>query len=336
MRSNQRLPTAFCFLPTAYSLLPTAYCLLRLSLLVLVCLPLPSTHASGAWTPQRSGTLAWLHDVHFHDQNRGWAIGGGGVLLATEDGGKNWQMRRRPTPDALRDINFIDAQTGWLVCERSVYLLKAKDEPRAYLMRTTDAGATWTRVDIKDSDVDIRLVRIMFANNELGWVFGETGALFMTRDGGTSWTRQRTPTRRLLLDGALIGDRQGWLVGTGATVLRTTDAGETWFADALVDTMNTRLNGVAFVDERRGWAVGAAGRVSATTDGGRTWRAQVSNVQADLYDVKFINETEGWAVGAEGTVIHTTDGGIRWNTESSGTSHSLERLWIVDRTHGWA
>ena len=180
-------------------------------------------------------------------------------MLATEDGGKNWQMRRRPTPDALRDINFINAEIGWLVCERSVYLLKAKDEPRAYLMRTTDAGATWTRVDIKDSDVDIRLVRILFANNELGWVFGETGALFMTRDGGTSWTRQRIPTRRLLLDGAFVGDRQGWLVGTGATVLRTTDAGETWFADAPVDTASTRLNGVAFSNERRRWAVGAAG-----------------------------------------------------------------------------
>ena len=303
--------------------------------LVLVCLPL-STHAAGTWTPQRSGTLAWLHGVHFLDQNRGWAVGGGGVLLATEDGGKNWQMRRRPTPDALRDIHFIDAETGWLVCERSVYLLKTNDEPRSYLMRTADAGATWTRVEIKDSDVEARLVRILFANNELGWVFGEAGALFVTRDGGANWTRQRLPTRRLLLDGAFASDRQGWLVGAGATVLRTTDAGETWFADAPVDTANTRLNAVAFVNGQRGWTVGAGGRVFATTDGGRTWRARESNVQADLYDVKFLNETEGWAVGAEGTIIHTIDGGVSWSTESSGTVHPLERLWIVDQTHGWA
>ena len=306
-----------------------------LGLLILACPP-SGTYAAGAWMPQRSGTLAWLHDVHFLDENRGWAIGGNGVLLQTEDGGKNWQTRSRPTPDRLRDIHFVDAETGWLVCERSVYLLKTIDEQRAYLMRTTNAGATWTRVDVTQKDVDVRLVRILFANNELGWVFGETGALFVTRDGGTNWIRQRTPTRRLLLDGAFAGNRQGWLVGAGATVLRTTDAGETWFTDPPVDAASTRLNAVAFVDGRRGWAVGAAGRVFATTDGGRSWRAQASNVQADLYDVKFPNENEGWAVGAEGTIIHTTDGGVSWSTESSGTGHPLERLWMVDRTHGWA
>lgn len=258
------------------------------------------------------------------------------MLLATEDAGTSWQIQRRPTPDALRDVYFVDAETGWLVCERSVYLLKANDEPRAYLMRTTDGGATWTRVVVTGNDVDVRLVRILFASSQLGWVFGETGALFMTRDAGANWIKQRIPTRRLLLGGAFADDRQGWIVGAGATLLRTMDAGETWLAAAPVDTTNTRLNAVAFASARRGWAVGAAGRVFATSDGGRSWHAQTSNVQADLYDVKFLNENEGWIVGAEGTILHTTDGGSNWRTESSGTMHSLERLCFVDRSHGWA
>ena len=313
-------------------LLPTAHCLLHT--------------AQGAWTKQRSGSLAWLHAVYFLDENKGWAVGGRGVLLATDDGGDVWRVRPRPTEDALRDVYFSDEQNGWLVCERSIYDLKTKDEPRTYLLRTTDGGATWQKVNVIGKDVDARLVRALFTDNGRGWAFGEEGVLYTTRDGGASWERQRVPTQNLLLGGWFLNSEQGWLVGAGATLLQTADGGETWRAGTLVGlapaaggnaagALRVRFTAASFVDQRRGWAVGAEGRAFATRDGGRTWGQQTSNVMADLYDVKFLDEFEGWAAGAGGTLIHTTDGGRRWTIEPSGTTHALERLCFVGREHGW-
>jgi photosystem II stability/assembly factor-like uncharacterized protein len=263
-----------------------------------------------------------------------------GALLTTTDGGATWQRSQRPTEDTLRDVYFADERNGWLLCERSVYLLKAKDEPRTYLMNTTDGGATWKRVNIKGSDADARLLRAIFTDGGRGWVFGEGGALYTTRDHGATWARQVAPTRRLLLGGAFLNDEQGWLVGAGATLLQTSDGGETWREGSIrsgvdnvhvvsnanparnanaddgssnrkmnVDSNNGfRFNAASFVDARHGWAVGAEGRVFATRDGGRTWRAEQSNVEADLFDVKFLDALEGWAIGAEGTIIHTQYG----------------------------
>jgi photosystem II stability/assembly factor-like uncharacterized protein len=329
LSSLSPLPAVLCSL----LLLPAAHCLL------------PTASAAGAWTKQRSGSLAWLHAVYFLDERKGWAVGGKGALLSTEDGGETWRVNKRPTEDALRDVYFSDELQGWLVCERSIYDLKEKDEPRTYLLRTADGGATWKLVNVIGKDVDARLVRALFTNDGRGWAFGEEGALYTTRDGGANWERQRVPTRNLLLGGWFLNSEQGWLVGAGATLLQTIDGGETWHAGTLINQAVTTVNNeearrvrftaTSFVDKKRGWAVGAEGRVFATLDGGRTWGPQNSNVETDLYDVKFLDAFEGWAAGAGGTLIHTLDGGRHWTVAPTGTTHALERLCFIGRTRGW-
>ena len=309
-------------------LLPTALCLSA---------PSASTSASAStWTRQNPGTMSWLRAVYFLDQNRGWVAGSGGTLLETTDGGTTWKRLFPLTRDTLHDVYFANEKVGWLVVERDMLKLKTNDEPRAYLLKTMDGGFSWQRVFLNGSDANVRLVRAVFADNQRGWVFGETGIVFATHDGGAHWIRQASPTKHLLLGGAFVDYAHGWLVGAGATILQTNDGGLTWQNGIVRDGAGTRFTAASFVGTRLGWAVGMAGRVFATTDGGRTWFEQRSNVDADLLDVKFINAAEGWVVGGEGLLLHTVDGGVHWSVESSGTSHVLQRLFFVDQNHGWA
>ena len=306
--------------------------------LVLALLCMPVSAQPGAWTRQRVSSLAWLHSVFFLDENRGWAVGSRGTLLATSDGGKSWQAKAPPTLDVLRDILFVDYQNGWLVCEVNTYELKGKEDQRTYLMRTTDGGETWKRINIRGAEVDARLLRAVFSQGGRGWVFGEEGVILTTRDSGESWTRLQSPTRRLLLGGIFIDEYRGWLVGAGSTVIQTSDGGETWHSSRLTDAIRKpiRFAATSFVDNRLGWVVGSAGSIYRTTNGGRTWQQQHSGVVTDLFDVKFVDAVEGWAVGAEGTIIYTNDGGQHWSLEQSGTEHPLERVFFASPRHGWA
>lgn len=306
---------------------------LILLLLSLVTAPAPA----GSWARQPAGTMAWLHSVFFLDQNRGWAVGSKGTLLQTLDGGATWKPRGSSTQDVVRDIFFVDDQNGWLVVEVNAYQLKSKEDPRAYLMKTTDGGQHWQRIEIKGFDVDAILVRAVFTRSGRGWVFGEVGSIYTTRDAGDTWTRLQSPTRKLLLGGMFVDDDRGWLVGAGATIIQTSDGGDTWYQSSLPQVeKTTRFNAASFVDNRRGWAVGSNGSVYSTSNGGRTWQRQDSTVEVDLFDVKFVDGLEGWAVGAEGTIIHTRDGGDHWTTERSGTEHPLERVFFTDKNRGWA
>jgi photosystem II stability/assembly factor-like uncharacterized protein len=286
--------------------------------------------------------MAWLRAVHFTDASAGWAVGGG-ALLSTADGGATWQVRPRPTADALRDVFFVDQSAGWLVCERSVFALTSPAEARSYLLRTTNGGESWSRVELTADEPGVLLSRVAFADSSRGWAFGEMGALYSTRDGGATWSRQRTPTRRLLLGASFVGEgMRAWLVGAGGTVLTTEDGGAEWRAAARPDAVAgledapPRLNAVSFVDARLGWAVGKAGAILSTADGGRTWRAQDAGTDADLSDVKFFDSRQGWAVGDGGTILSTDDGGRTWRQEASGTRHRLERFSFPARDRGWA
>jgi len=310
-------------------------CLARAAVCLLLVVPVMAQTAS--WTRETSGTLSWLHAVFFLDQNRGWAAGSRGTLLRTADGGQTWQSRPASTRDHVRDIFFIDEQNGWLVCEVSIYELKTKEEPRAYLMRTTDGGDNWKRVELKGLEVDSMLVRAMFSRGGRGWAFGEAGAIYTTRDAGETWSRLSSPTRHLLLGGVFVDDDRGWIVGAGATIIQTSDGGDTWYQSRLPQVERTvRFTSASFIDNRLGWAVGSGGNIYQTTNGGRTWQQQQSGVDVDLFDVKFLDAREGWAVGAEGTIIHTVDGGVRWTNERRVTEHPLERIFFTDKAHGWA
>ena len=333
-------PNAFmlkAFLPQPRTRIFGALAITLLFFVVTAFAILPADVRNAQWTKQKSSTLAWLHAIYFLDSQSGWAVGGNGALLSTNDGGVTWRTLPRPTEDALRDLYFSDRTNGWLVCDRSIYRLKTDEEARTYLLHTRDGGTTWQRVDVGHTNPAERLVRVVFAGNGLrGWVFGETGAVYNTSDGGGSWARQSVPTRRLLLGGAFIDAATGWLVGAGATVLQTNDGGETWRAANAMAAPNARLNAVSFADKAHGWAVGADGLILFTTNGGRSWRTQISNVATDLNDVKFVDGAEGWAIGAEGVLLHTINGGATWTLEPSGTTHPLERLCLVGRERGWA
>jgi len=306
--------------------------------LILTLLSFSVQAQTGAWKHQRVGSLAWLHTIFFLDQSRGWAGGSRGTLVATIDGGKTWQIKPQPTPDALRDIYFFDDDNGWLLCEANVYELKSKTDPRTYLMQTRDGGEHWKRISLLAVDVDARLVRAVFSRGGRGWAFGEEGTIFTTRDSGASWTSLQSPTRHLLLGGVFIDDYRGWLVGAGATIIQTSDGGETWHKSNLTDAIKKgiRFAATSFVDNRLGWTVGSGGTVYRTINGGRTWQQQNSGIATDLFDVRFLDALEGWAVGAEGTIIHTNDGGLHWTLEPSGTEHPLEKVFFTDREHGWA
>jgi photosystem II stability/assembly factor-like uncharacterized protein len=305
--------------------------------LLLLTFSATASAQTGTWARQQTGSMAWLHSVFFLDQNRGWAVGSKGTLLQTLDGGNTWKPRSASTEDVVRDIFFIDEQNGWLVCEVNVYNLKTKEEPRAYLMKTTDGGEHWRRIEINGFDIDAILVRAVFSRNGRGWTFGEAGSIYTTHDAGDTWTKLRSPTRRLLLGGVFVDDDRGWIVGAGATIIQTSDGGDTWYQPTLPQVdKSVRLNATSFIDNRTGWAVGSGGNIYRTVNGGRTWQRQESTVVLDLYDVKFVDGREGWAVGAEGTIIHTSDGGEHWTSERSNTQHPLERVFFAGKTRGWA
>ncbi|HEU5407034.1 MAG TPA: YCF48-related protein, partial [Nitrospira sp.] len=51
--------------------------------------------------------------IQFRTPQNGWAVGTGGIILKTSDGGKKWKRVTSGTSALLTSVFFADSSTGW-------------------------------------------------------------------------------------------------------------------------------------------------------------------------------------------------------------------------------
>ena len=292
--------------------------------LFLLCLQ----NVKADWIKQNTKTLAWLHDVYFFNENEGFVAGSNGAFLETADGGKTWKKHKNFTDDKILQIVFTDVYHGWLLCERDIF--NRGQNAASYLMKTTDSGETWEKVEFTDGGRS-RITKIFFNQKGKGLAIGENGTFFELQTDGQTWERSPSPIRYLLLGGVFSDEQHGAIVGAGGSVYFTEDAGANWNQANVFGDKTAKFNSVFFANQRNGWAVGAQGKIFQTISGGKTWREQNSGVKKDLSDVFFANTAEGWAVGDEGLILHTKTAGNVWNVENTGIKHKLEKVLFVGK-----
>ena len=136
----------------------------------------------------------------------------GGMLLRSVDGGKSFDEIGKGYASAW----VFDAKTA--VATRA----KTKDQPQPKLVRTTDAGATWTPVG------DFASVALPKWNDgKLYWIV-ESG-LIATSDRGATWTKISDMKDAKL--GPIFGKNAGsFFVLAKSGILESTDFGKTWAA----------------------------------------------------------------------------------------------------------
>ena len=119
-----------------------------------------------------------------------WTGSDDGLLYITRDGGKTW---KNVTPPGLPEwalINSIEAnpfEKGGLYVAATRYKL---DDFRPYLYKTTDYGATWTRIGSDSNGIDpMHFTRVLRADPERrGLLFaGTERGLYVSWDDGGRW-----------------------------------------------------------------------------------------------------------------------------------------------------
>lgn len=199
-------------------------------------------------------TRVTLTALDFVDDRHGWAVGHGGIVLATDDGGEHWTIRHRAGSDvALFSVHFDDPRRGLVVGSFG------------FAARTVDGGATWERVRLGDDDVHLyqifsdakgatwiaaetgtvyrsddgeRFERVEVPYGGSLWggtalpdgtllLWGMSGTLLRSADGGRTWTETDTGTQNPITAACRLPDGGLVLVGLGGTVLASRDGGAT-------------------------------------------------------------------------------------------------------------
>ncbi len=275
-----------------------------------------STDGGQTWRHTPTPVSVPLRSVCFLTDRVGWIVGGGiaphfrnstGVVLGTQDGGETWQrIAEHPLP-LLRHVQFFDLQEGIAVGESS-------SRSPAGILRTSDGGITWDAVPGPATE---GWQCAAFTEVEVGVVAGAVGR-FQSVGGGRLLPALIKPLGlRGMQDLVLRPDLRGWMVGDGALVMTTDNAGvsscapDTALPRELRDVLD--LRGVTTVGDHV-WIVGRPGSVVwHSPDAGGTWEPQPTGHPVPLQAIAFASETRGCAVGALGRILLTDDGGQTWH-----------------------
>ena len=235
-------------------------------------------NGGGTWSRQLLSERP-LTAIAFADEKNGLAVGEGGIVYRTVEGGvasvdqaqvlcagstcedellTTWDSVESGTTLALTDIAFVDASHFWIAGEGGLVL------------RSTDGGVSW---DTVDTGVDATLLSISFSSNDNGVAVGEGGAILVTDDGGGTWRSSDSGTTSQLNAVDFAGDTTVWAVGDDGIALHSRDRGTTWTRRTIGTALESALRSVSFEDAV-GIIVGAESTVLTTSDGGASWTPQ--------------------------------------------------------------
>jgi len=233
-----------------------------------------------------------------------------------------------PAGSTLYGTFFHDSLRAWFVGSMGT------------LVSTTDGGLSWNEQLLRPRG---ELQRILFTNQQHGVIVGgddgaQSGAIFVTTDGGETWIdRYDVPTRYALFDVSFRGNDTGWASGF-LGILKTTDGGMTWVRNQSPGLgWNTS---VFFINDSVGWTTNPTGGISKTTDRGTTWLQVTGLGFRWLRRIRFATPQIGWAVGGglyenKATIFKTTDGGSAWVVQDSLIGRTYTDVHIIDTLNAW-
>ncbi|MAG76188.1 MAG: hypothetical protein CL811_05450 [Colwelliaceae bacterium] len=118
---------------------------------------------------------------------------------------------------------------------------------------------------------------------------GERGHILKSTDGKV-WHQMPVPVQSTLTAVNFIDPQHGWAVGHDATILATTDGGNTWTIQKYQPELEKPLLDVVFTDKDNGVAIGAYGMFFRTQDGGKTWTDEFHDEFLFEDDIDYLNE----------------------------------------------
>jgi spore coat protein CotH/photosystem II stability/assembly factor-like uncharacterized protein len=264
------------------------------------------------------------HDVRFLDSLNGFIVGEHGSFLRTSDGGDSWE--RDSIGSALHFFSAAaTAPSGRIF---------AAGEAGSF-SRSADTGRSWEDAGLGTG----RTLRGVSFDGDAGVVAGDSGVMFYSADGGSTWNGVATGLTDDFTAAAYRNGVLDTIVAVGPEVRVFTELLIPLPLSAFTLSKSFpsahTLRCVAMAGSTI-WAAGDSGLVAfaGPADTALTERSLPANVS--LNGITALDASRIYVVGDAGTIYYTADAGTTWYRQLTGDTHDLNAIAFTGSGTGYA
>lgn len=243
-----------------------------------------------------------------------WAVGRGGKIVRSGDGGASWMAQPSGTTANLQSIAAWDDKRALVVGNAGTVLA------------TEDGGLTWARLENVPQNIERqKYIRIRTAPGGVAWVVGEFGLVARTTDHGQHWSNLGRDEDVAWNDIA-FRDELVILVGEFGKTRRSRDDGLHW--EDIASPRDSSLMGIEIARDGMVVAVGLEGVILVSHDQGASWKEARSGTREHLFGVT--HDQDRWfIVGDQGTFLISAPGPDAWR---DALAVAGDYTWHMDAT----
>lgn len=264
--------------------------------------------------------------IAFADPSYGMAMGSGGAILRTANGGDTWEDISNPSfnPwDTYTSIVYPSPNTVIAAASNGMFY-KSLDRGISFdLLFAEEHGGDLTAMDFINEDTGWLVANVRYPDN-VNYVDTFHQIIYHTYDGGNSWDSSTTvlpfetdyALNNYLYEIKFLNADIGYVAGANGTVYKTTDGGITWTHQTNVPSFasDKAIKSIAVADANTAYATGDQALVMKTVDGGSTWtlcNTGLPTLYANYPKILMYDANQGLLFGS-GSVYTTLNGGASW------------------------
>lgn len=239
------------------------------------------------------------------DGQRLLAVGNGGVVRRSLDGGSTWTTPSSGTTRALWSVDMTSSLDAWAVGADGT------------ILRSADGGATWTTVVSGTAE---RLLAIDAVDQYHAWAVGDAGTVLTTSDGGATWRAVAAGAGSTSLRTVSAWTKDTVVIaGTGASIRRTSNGGMSWSGTTSTPGTYDQIPAVRHASATTLYAITAYQDVWRSTDSGASWSATAQPPTGGEQRAFTVLDDDVLVVGGgyQNAVI-SLDGGSTWTSRTIG------------------